>query len=73
MAKVGILGAGAFGTAMACVLRRSGHAVTLWAREPEVAEAINRRHENGLFLPGVRLDPAITATGDPSAAARGAP
>jgi glycerol-3-phosphate dehydrogenase (NAD(P)+) len=64
MLRTGILGGGAFGTAMACVLRRSGHAVTLWAREPEVVEAINRRHENEAFLPGVRLDPAIAASGD---------
>ena len=68
MARVGILGGGAFGTAMACVLRRSGHAVTLWAREPEVVASINRKHVNRVFLPGVRLDPAIAATGDPAAA-----
>jgi len=68
MARVGILGGGAFGTAMACVLRRSGHAVTLWAREPEVVASINRKHVNRLFLPGVRLDPSIAATGDPAAA-----
>ena len=37
MARVGIIGGGAFGTAMACVVRRSGHDVVLWAREPEVA------------------------------------
>ena len=36
----------------------------LWAREPEVVEAINARHENPLFLPGVPLAPAIRATGD---------
>jgi glycerol-3-phosphate dehydrogenase (NAD(P)+) len=64
MSRVGILGGGAFGTAMACVLRRAGHAVTLWAREPEVVEAINRRHENELYLPGARLDPAIMASED---------
>ena len=72
MARVGILGGGAFGTAMACVLRRSGHAVTLWAREPEVVASINREHVNRLFLPGVRLDPAIAASGDPAAAVDGA-
>ena len=68
MARVGILGGGAFGTAMACVLRRSGHAVMVWAREPEVVASINRKHVNRVFLPGVRLDPAIAATGDPAAA-----
>ena len=68
MARVGILGGGAFGTAMACVLRRSGHAVMVWAREPKVVASINRKHVNRVFLPGVRLDPAIAATGDPAAA-----
>lgn len=72
MAKAGILGAGAFGTALACVLRRSGHEVTLWAREQEVAASINREHINHLFLPGVRLDPAIVASNDPAAAVSGA-
>lgn len=72
MARVGILGGGAFGTAMACVLRRAGREVVLWAREPEVVASINREHVNHLFLPGVRLDPAIAATGDPAAAVAGA-
>ncbi len=42
MARVGVIGGGAFGTAMACVIRRSGHDTTIWAREPEVVSAINR-------------------------------
>ncbi|TAK86792.1 MAG: NAD(P)-dependent glycerol-3-phosphate dehydrogenase [Betaproteobacteria bacterium] len=72
MARVGIVGGGAFGTAMACVLRRSGHEVTLWAREPEVVAAINRERTNPLFLQGVPLDPAIHATGSMAAAVEGA-
>jgi glycerol-3-phosphate dehydrogenase (NAD(P)+) len=64
MTTIGILGGGAFGTAMACVLRRTGHEVTLWAREPEVVDAINRDAANPLFLQGVPLDPGIRATGD---------
>lgn len=40
MARVGVIGAGAFGTAMACVLKRSGHEVVIWAREPELAGAV---------------------------------
>jgi glycerol-3-phosphate dehydrogenase (NAD(P)+) len=70
MARVGIFGAGAFGTAMACVLRSSGHDVALWAREPEVAAAINRDSRNPLFLEGVELPPGIAASTDPGAAAR---
>ena len=71
MARVGVIGGGAFGTAMACVLRRSGHAVTLWAREPEVVGSIARGRVNARFLPGVPLDAAIEATSDLAAAARG--
>jgi glycerol-3-phosphate dehydrogenase (NAD(P)+) len=62
MARIGVIGGGAFGTAMACVVRRSGHEVVLWAREPEVAAAINATALNPVFLPGVRLVPGIVAT-----------
>jgi glycerol-3-phosphate dehydrogenase (NAD(P)+) len=70
MAAIGIVGAGAFGTAMACVLRREGHEVTLWAREPEVAQAIDREGANPRFLPGVRLPAGIRAGTDLRLAAR---
>ena len=69
MAKVGIIGGGSFGTAMACVLRRGGHDVMLWAREAEVADAINRHGTNPHFLPGVALERGIAATNDLAAAA----
>lgn len=59
---IGIVGAGAWGTALAQVAARAGRRVTLWAREPEVAESINTARENTLFLKGVPLDPAIRAT-----------
>jgi glycerol-3-phosphate dehydrogenase (NAD(P)+) len=62
--RIGIIGGGAWGTALAQVAARSGQGVTLWAREPEVVEAINAAHENRAFLPGVPLSPAIRATGD---------
>lgn len=62
MARVGIVGGGAFGTAMACVLRRSGHEVLVWAREAEVAAGINESGRNEAFLPGVALAPGIAAT-----------
>lgn len=61
--SVGIIGGGAWGTALALSLRRSGRDVVLWAREPEVVADINERHLNAAFLPGVALDPAIRATG----------
>ncbi len=69
MARVGIIGGGAFGTAMACVIRRSDHETVIWAREPEVAASINRQGTNTLFLGGVRLVPGIAATNDLAAAA----
>lgn len=63
-AGLGIVGAGAWGTALALVARRAGGDVLVWAHEAEVAAAINARHENPIFLPGVALDPGIRATGD---------
>jgi len=72
MANIAVIGGGAFGTAMACVVRRSGHEVMLWAREPEVAASINQEALNPLFLPGVRLPAGIRATFDLAAACKGA-
>ncbi|WP_439546665.1 NAD(P)H-dependent glycerol-3-phosphate dehydrogenase [Sandarakinorhabdus sp.] len=63
MTTFGIIGAGAWGTALASVLAGNG-AVTLWAREPEVVALINTARENALFLPGIILPDGITATGD---------
>lgn len=67
--NIGVIGAGAWGTALAQVAARAGRNVTLWAREPELVADINSRHENNLFLPGIPLDPNITATGDLAKAA----
>ena len=69
MQKLGIIGAGAWGTALAAVARKAGRDVTLWAFEPEVVAAVNGQRRNP-FLPDLALDPAITATGDLAAAAR---
>jgi glycerol-3-phosphate dehydrogenase (NAD(P)+) len=67
-----VIGGGAFGTAMACVMRRAGHDTVLWARETEVVDAINRHGVNTIFLKGIPLAPGIVATNDLSAAASGA-
>jgi glycerol-3-phosphate dehydrogenase (NAD(P)+) len=64
--RTGVIGAGAWGTALAQTCARAGLEVTLWAREPEVALAIAQSRENRLFLPGVILDPAVRATSDPA-------
>lgn len=60
---IGVIGGGAWGTALAQVAA-AGSDVLIWAREPEVVEAINVRHENTAFLPGVPLLSAVRATGD---------
>jgi glycerol-3-phosphate dehydrogenase (NAD(P)+) len=62
MKSAGVIGGGAWGTALALVCARAGLAVTLYARETEVVEAINTRHENPVFLPGIELDAAVAAT-----------
>lgn len=62
--KIGIIGAGAWGTALSLAFMRSGREVLLWAREAEVAASINNFHENTMFLPGVALDASIRATTD---------
>jgi len=70
MQTFGIIGGGAWGTALAQVLRRAGRDVVLWAREAEVVAAIAGANENPIFLPGIKLASGIRATGDLAAAAR---
>lgn len=60
-AKVGVLGAGAWGTAMASVLAKGGHDVEIWAMEEEVCRDINTFHENKRFLPGIKLAETLRA------------
>ena len=60
----GVIGGGAWGTALAQNLASSGRDVTIWAYETDCVDAINSRHENTLFLPGVTLNSAIKATGN---------
>lgn len=62
--KIGVIGGGAWGTALAQVAASGGRETLLWAREPEVVSGINGSNENALFLSGARLDPAVRATGD---------
>ena len=62
--RFAVIGGGAWGTALAQVVATGGRDTLLWAREPEVVEAVNARRENIVFLPGQILDPAIRATGD---------
>lgn len=62
MKSIGILGAGAFGTAMATAMCRAGLDVLIQAHEPEVVTQINQRHINLTYLPDAPLDPSIRAT-----------
>lgn len=62
--RIGVVGAGAWGTALAQVAASEGEPVALWAREPEVVDTVNAAHENPLFLKGLALSPSIRATGD---------
>jgi glycerol-3-phosphate dehydrogenase (NAD(P)+) len=59
---IGVIGAGAWGTALARHLAEKGLTVTLWAYEQEVVEAIHSKRENTLYLPSVRLPATLTAT-----------
>ena len=72
MTRCAVIGAGAWGTALADLLARNGHEVTLWAFEPDVVEQIASRRENARFLPKVELHRGVRATGDVSSAARDA-
>ena len=64
MDKIGIIGAGAWGTALASVAHRAGRDVIIWAREKDVVKAINTGDENTSFLPGIPLASEICATSD---------
>src|SRR5271168_4694328 len=73
MSRIAVIGAGAWGTALAIVLgRNGGHSVTLWAHEPEVFDSIATRHENTLYLPGCTIPTNITPTNDLASALKDA-
>ncbi len=62
--KVAVLGAGAWGTAVANHIAQCGHPVLMWAFEPEVSQYVNRYHENQLFLPGIPLCEELRVSSD---------
>ena len=70
--RIAVVGAGSWGTTLAHHLAQQGNDVSLWVYEPDVREAIERRRENPVFLPGVRLSRRITPTNDLRASAAGA-
>ncbi len=73
MSRIAVIGAGAWGTALAIVLgRRGDHEVRLWAFEREVLQSIEQTRINSMFLPGCPLPPTVTATNDFKEALNGA-
>lgn len=62
--EIGVVGAGAWGTALAHLSAKAGCNVRLWARETEVVASINERNENEIFLSGISLNPVVVATAD---------
>ncbi len=69
--RVGVVGAGSWGTALARILADRGHDVEIWAREPEVVKEILDYRENRTFLPGADLPESLRASGDLEAVVRG--
>ena len=68
--KIGVIGAGSWGTALACVAAKAGRDVTLWAMEPDVVDSITRTGINEQYLPDAFLPPSVRATNDLASAAR---
>ncbi len=66
MSRIGVLGAGAWGMALASVAERAGHEVVVWARKAETAALINATHQLEARLPGIRFGERLGATSDPS-------
>ncbi len=72
MVEAAVLGAGAWGTALAKVLADAGSGVRLWARRPELADEINDTHRNTSYLGNTELPMSVKATNDPAEALDGA-
>ena len=70
--RVAVIGAGSWGTALAALIARHGHPTVLWGRDGDIAAAIDARHENPRYLPGIALPDALRATTDLAAALAGA-
>lgn len=70
--NIAVLGGGSFGTAIANIMADNGHRVTLWLRNPERAEEINRDHINTAYLPDYPLNPALLASTELADAVSGA-
>ncbi len=70
--RIGVIGSGSWGTALAIHLARTGHDVRLWARDAALASAMAATRENGVYLPGIQLPESLAPTSDMAAALDGA-
>ena len=64
MKKIGVIGTGIWGTALALTAARAGNEVLCWARRQEVVDAVNQKHVNKDYLPDIPLPDAVRATAD---------
>lgn len=64
MSYISVIGAGSWGTTIACMLIEKGYDVVLWVHESELAEVINEKRENETYLPGVKLPDSLKVTND---------
>lgn len=64
MKKIAVIGAGSWGTTLACLLADNGHDVTLWVYEHDLAERIEKNRENDVFLPGCRVPDNLNVSSD---------
>jgi glycerol-3-phosphate dehydrogenase (NAD(P)+) len=71
MSEIAVIGAGSYGSCLAMLFGRAGHRVSLWCRNPDTAEAMQRTRANESYLPGHTLPEAITVTSDLESAVRG--
>lgn len=67
---IGVIGAGAWGTALAMLANRAGSKATLWTRNEQVIQSITEKRENAQYLPEIFVDPAIDVTADLEAMSR---
>lgn len=70
--NIAVIGAGAWGTALADILSKAGRSVTLYARDASLSDGINKTHENAPYLAGAKLHDKIVATSDMAAAVKSA-
>ena len=64
MKRTAVIGAGNWGTGLAIMAARAGHAVSVWARNPTVVHSINSEHINSLYLKRLRIPETVSASGN---------